>query len=458
MSDQGCPIVGRKEKVKADEPQAAGCEQCGGTEYGLPIVNPDGKKYCSYGCAEKADPNRLPENLKLNIGGGSKITLEGFTVVDRCVGTEVYPLAYPDECAEEIRASHVLEHFSKKDTLDVLREWVRVLKPGGTIKIAVPDFEWICANLDHPLTEGYVMGGQTDENDFHHALFNREKLTKLMELASLVDIFPWVSDVEDCAALPVSLNLMGTKPGPAIPIDYSQLRIVGCLSAPRIGFMDNFACIATVLAEMGIPMLPHRGALWEQVMQNMLVTAVAQGYDFAVTFDYDSTFRRSDFIALLDYMIKHPDVDAVAPFQPMRGRANTALCGMKSGSELVTGKLKDPIVALTAHFGCTIIRLERLKGIPLPWLWSQPGNTGQWTVEDGKLDADTFFWQKFSQHGRVLHVLPYVSIGHIESMVTMLAHQKNPQTGQGEVKSVTMHASTWMNNVFAETQPGAPKQ
>jgi len=424
----GCPIVGRKEKIKADEPQA------------------------------EKPAAEVTEKLRLNLGGGKDCPIEGFTLVDRCVGTECYPLDYPNECADEVRASHVLEHFGRADTLAVVKEWVRVLKPGGVIRIAVPDMDFIFSNPAHTHVEGYLYGGQMDENDFHHAAFTESKLRKLMAMAGLVDIFPWTSDLQDCAALEVSLNLMGTKPGPAISIDYSQLRIIGCLSAPRIGFMDNFACIATVLAEMGIPMLPHRGALWEQVMQNMLVTAVAQGYDFAVTFDYDSTFRRSDFLALLDYMIKHPEVDAVAPFQPMRGRADTALCGMKSGSELFTGRLKDPIAALTAHFGCTVIRLERLKGIPLPWLWSQPGKTGQWTVEDGKLDADTFFWKKFSDHGRVLHVLPYVSIGHIESMVTMLAHQKNPQTGEGEVKSVTMHASTWMNQVFAETQPGAPKQ
>ena len=174
MSDQGCPIVGRKEKVKADESQAA-----------------------------KPAPE-VTENLKLDLGGGEVSQREGFTSVDRRNGTELYPLPYPDECVAEAISSHCLEHFPKSETINVLREWVRVLKPGGTIKIAVPDFEWICANLDHPLTEGYVMGGQTDENDFHHALFNREKLTKLMELAGLVDIFPWVSEVEDCASLPVT--------------------------------------------------------------------------------------------------------------------------------------------------------------------------------------------------------------------------------------------------------------
>lgn len=451
-----CPVVGRREKPSGS------CQNCG-----IILERNTAGMFCDI-CKEQAaraiyskcikcgqpvyaDECLIcnPKPFRLNLGGGD-VPLEGFTVVDRKIGLELYPLAYPDEVADVVYASHCLEHFPKSETLNVLREWVRVLKPGGTIKIAVPDFEWICANLDNPLTEGYVMGGQTDENDFHHALFNRAKLTKLMEMCGLVDIFPWTSEIEDCASLPVSLNLMGTKPGPAVPVDLTNTKIVGCLSCPRVGFNDTWGCIATVLTEWGIPMMPHRGALWEQVMQNMLIAAVAQGYDFAVTFDYDSAFTRQDFEKLLTYMIQNPAVDAVAAFQPMRERSNTAICGLKTAPQGApeTIRFDQPIEALTAHFGLTIFRVSRLKGIPTPWLWSQPGKTGLWTIEDGKVDADCYFWQKFAEHGRVLHVLPWVCIGHIEPMITMLGHVKNEHTGKMESKTITMHSSAWMNRVF----------
>lgn len=39
--------------------------------------------------------------------------------------------------------SHVLEHFSKKDGVNFLKECYRVLKPDGIIRIAVPDLEVI---------------------------------------------------------------------------------------------------------------------------------------------------------------------------------------------------------------------------------------------------------------------------------------------------------------------------
>ena len=78
--------------------------------------------------------------LKLNIGAGSTI-ISGFTPIDRKLGSEAYPLSYPDNSVDEIRASHILEHFSFAHAQQALKEWTRVLKPGGRIRIAVPDLD-----------------------------------------------------------------------------------------------------------------------------------------------------------------------------------------------------------------------------------------------------------------------------------------------------------------------------
>lgn len=40
---------------------------------------------------------------------------------------------------DEVRASHVLEHFFLKEMDSVLAEWVRVLAPGGVLRLIVPD-------------------------------------------------------------------------------------------------------------------------------------------------------------------------------------------------------------------------------------------------------------------------------------------------------------------------------
>jgi hypothetical protein len=149
--------------------------------------------------------------IKLNLGAGGT-HIEGFTPLDVKMGHEIFPLAYADGSVDEIRASHVLEHLPRFVTQAAVNDWARVLKPGGLIKIAVPDVTYAMQNLNHPHAEGWIMGGQTDEDDFHYALFNHSKLWTILNNAGLCNIHIWKSEINDCAALPVSLNLAGYKP------------------------------------------------------------------------------------------------------------------------------------------------------------------------------------------------------------------------------------------------------
>jgi predicted SAM-dependent methyltransferase len=71
---------------------------------------------------------------------------------------------------DEIRASHVLEHFPNGQIEAVIADWVRCLKKGGKLKIAVPDFEKIAKAISPTTarrTRATLFGGQTDANDFH---------------------------------------------------------------------------------------------------------------------------------------------------------------------------------------------------------------------------------------------------------------------------------------------------
>jgi predicted SAM-dependent methyltransferase len=103
--------------------------------------------------------------LKLNIGAG-EVEIEGFVPIDKRFGDEAYPLRYESNSVDEIRASHILEHFGHGESQDVVGEWARVLKPGGKIRIAVPDFDKITTEFrEDPLFEGYIFGGQTDWPD-----------------------------------------------------------------------------------------------------------------------------------------------------------------------------------------------------------------------------------------------------------------------------------------------------
>lgn len=153
------------------------------------------------------------EKVKLNLGAGD-ILIDGYVNIDRKTGQEAYPLDIENDTVDEIRASHILEHFGLNEIDDVLKNWVDKLKPSGVLKIAVPDFDKIIEQYKDGdvKTVGYICGSQSDKNDFHKSLFNRKALTSKLEKAGLCFVQHWDSEIKDCASLPVSLNLQATKP------------------------------------------------------------------------------------------------------------------------------------------------------------------------------------------------------------------------------------------------------
>jgi SAM-dependent methyltransferase len=48
------------------------------------------------------------------------------------------------ESVDEIYSAHAVEHISYTEIGDVLKEWHRVLKPGGKITIKMPDLDFLC--------------------------------------------------------------------------------------------------------------------------------------------------------------------------------------------------------------------------------------------------------------------------------------------------------------------------
>lgn len=88
---------------------------------------------------------------------------------------------------DHIFASHVLEHFHYADTVRVLQEWGKALKPGGHLHIIVPSLEWaarqVLAEHSSPALMGHLYAGQVNEWDFHKAGFTMRHLRAYMEHA-----------------------------------------------------------------------------------------------------------------------------------------------------------------------------------------------------------------------------------------------------------------------------------
>jgi predicted SAM-dependent methyltransferase len=57
---------------------------------------------------------------------------------------DVRELKFDSESVDLVYASHILEHFYEHELFAVLREWRRVLKPGGKLIVRVPDMQAAC--------------------------------------------------------------------------------------------------------------------------------------------------------------------------------------------------------------------------------------------------------------------------------------------------------------------------
>jgi predicted SAM-dependent methyltransferase len=75
----------------------------------------------------------------LNLGAGKK-RWQGWLNVDLTgdFPCDIRKLSFPDNYADAIAAIHVIEHFYQWEVLDILKEWRRVLKPGGKIILELP--------------------------------------------------------------------------------------------------------------------------------------------------------------------------------------------------------------------------------------------------------------------------------------------------------------------------------
>jgi len=355
--------------------------------------------------------------MKLDLGAGT-VSPEGFTPLGNINGTSIYPLPHADGSVDAIRASHCLEHFPHKDVPVVLAEWVRALKPGGELRLAVPNFQKVAEDYlagKPQITEGYVMGGQTDAADYHKAIFDADHLTRLMAAAGLMLVNPWTSELQDCAALPISLNLCGTKP------HMLSIGVSAVMSVPRLGFTDNMWSVTEALPSLNVKIRRHTGAYWSQCIERVIEEALQEDKpDAILTLDYDTVFSRRDASLLMQLMCCNPEADAIAAMQSGRGK-EVPLFTIKAADGSNTGSIEAEVFEAdltkisTAHFGLTLIRAEKFKTLPKPWFHDVPAKDGTWS--DDRIDADIAFWRKWEAAGNSLYLANRVPVGHLDLVV-----------------------------------------
>ena len=140
--------------------------------------------------------------LRLHIGGTKR--REGWKILNILPGPDVDFVgdctnleAFADASADEVYASHVLEHIGYNQELPkALAHIYRILKPGARLRISVPDLDILFRLYLNPENDRntrweimrIVYGGQTDPYDYHKLGFSWDSLSWYLRQIGFRDI------------------------------------------------------------------------------------------------------------------------------------------------------------------------------------------------------------------------------------------------------------------------------
>ena len=142
--------------------------------------------------------------VQLHLGCGEKY-IPGFIHIDFAkhphidYSSDIRHLSMFDDCSVDlIYCCHALEYFNRQEVVTVLKEWGRVLRVGGLIRLSVPDFESIVKvyltykDLDHQGILGPLYGrwqnSASNESLYHKTAYDFRSLEKVLQSAGFSNV------------------------------------------------------------------------------------------------------------------------------------------------------------------------------------------------------------------------------------------------------------------------------
>ncbi len=149
-----------------------------------------GRVLLNLGCGDKLYPGWVNVDAERNWSGKRPDVVADISK----------PLPFPDGYADEVHGYHVIEHFHRWEAEDIVRDWVRVLKPGGILALECPCLEKVMGimlkasqekvNVPSRLTL-WAMYGDPNYKDpamSHRWLYSKVELGSVMHKAGVREI------------------------------------------------------------------------------------------------------------------------------------------------------------------------------------------------------------------------------------------------------------------------------
>jgi predicted SAM-dependent methyltransferase len=145
-------------------------------------VNPEGRVYVNIGCGVNTGPefinvDAVPQAKTHVISDARRLPM------------------FKDNSVDLIYASHVIEHFPRGQIKTALKEWLRMLKPGGVLRFGVPNFDELIRmyqksgnDIDSIVNQ---LMGQDGEWDDHHSIWNKEYAEKILKEVGYAEVRTW---------------------------------------------------------------------------------------------------------------------------------------------------------------------------------------------------------------------------------------------------------------------------